>query len=77
MSSQKVLSAILLFGICFLVLILNRPPFLYTPDSGKLRVFGIDDGSGNKSVFSIGFVTILIAITCFILLTIIDVLLPY
>ena len=72
MTSQKTVSAVLLFGICYLVLIVNRPPFLYNPRTSRFRAFGVDDGSGAKSVFSIGFVTCLIAVTSFFVLTLFE-----
>ena len=62
----------ILFYILLLVLIVISKPSLMFERDGELKPFGIGDGNGNKTIFSFGVFTIVVAILCFYTFCIID-----
>lgn len=68
MFSKRIVSSILIFIFCMILLHVNKPSFIFNKD-GTIKEFG----TGNdKSVYSLGVVSSFIAIISFYIFSMID-----
>lgn len=68
MFSKRIVSSILIFVFCMILLHVNKPSFIFNND-GTIKEFG----TGNdKSVYSLGVVSSIIAIISFYIFSMID-----
>lgn len=61
--TNVVLVAILLYAICYGLIVLLQPAFLYKPDS-TLRNFGV--GYRNKTILPLWLLSLLLGIVCYL-----------
>lgn len=70
--NTRIIYSIIFYILLIVLIIISRPSFLFDA-SGNLRPFGVDiDGSGNKTMFSLGVFSVVIAIISFYIFCIID-----
>lgn len=63
------------FLLAFLLIVVSRPSFAFDATGHRLRPFGVNEGIDDKTILSLGIVTVLLAIASFYMFTIIDILL--
>jgi hypothetical protein len=65
---MRMIHTILLYVLTMALLFITRPRFLFEED-GSLKTFGLDEG---QTILSMGFVSVVVAISCFFLFTCVD-----
>jgi hypothetical protein len=68
MFSKRIVSSIVIFVFCMLLICINKPTFIFNSD-GTIKEFGTGH---NKSIYSLGVVSSLIAILSFYIFSLLD-----
>ena len=69
--NSRIIYATLFYILLLVLIIISKPALMFERD-GELKPFGIDDGDGKKTIFSFGVFTVVLAILCYYLFCIID-----
>lgn len=67
--SHRVLYSVLFYALFIVLIIVSKPPFVFDA-SGQLKNFGIGE---NKTMFSLGVFTVVLAMISYYIFAIIDV----
>jgi hypothetical protein len=70
--NTRIIYSIVFYILLIILIIISRPSYLFDIN-GNLKPFGVDlDGTGNKTMFSFGVFSVVLAIISFYIFCIID-----